>query len=172
MARVENTSLFSPATVGSDQGNMSAAKLLGRRTHQMPGRMNVSELFFEVPKDYSNPRNGSLRLFARSVERFEKPVDPSKKEVKQPPWCMGYSICTACCTIDRRFLLVLYLQGGPGMPCKSPQSYSVRHRWAPNAILDMVHCPEVLLTPRHASGRMLSLTRDIKSSSSINAVQA
>lgn len=71
----------------------------------MPGRMNVSELFFEVPKDYSKPQNGSLRLFARSVERFEKPVDASKKEVKQAPW-------------------FLYLQGGPGMPCKSPQSYA------------------------------------------------
>ena len=58
----------------------------------MPGRMNVSELFFEVPKDYSKPQNGSLRLFARSVERFEKPVDASKKEVKQAPWCMHHSI--------------------------------------------------------------------------------
>ena len=58
----------------------------------MPGRLNVSELVFEVPKDYSNPGNGNLRLFARSVERFEKPVDASKKEVKQPPWSMRYSI--------------------------------------------------------------------------------
>lgn len=66
---------------------MSAAKLLGKRTHQVPGKLNVSELFFEVPKDYSKPKNGSLRLFARSVERFEKPVDASKKEVKKPPWC-------------------------------------------------------------------------------------
>ena len=76
----------------SVQRNMSAAKLMGKRTHQMPGRLNVSELFFEVPKDYSNPQSGSLRLFARSVERFEKPVDASKKELKQPPWCTHYSI--------------------------------------------------------------------------------
>jgi pimeloyl-ACP methyl ester carboxylesterase len=62
-------------------------------------------LFFEVPKDHSNPSYGTLRLFARSVERFERPVDASKKEPKQPPW-------------------FLYLQGGPGMPCRSPQSYA------------------------------------------------
>jgi len=51
------------------------------------GRLNVSELFFEVPRDHSNPSKGNLRLFARSVERFEKPVDASKIEVKQTPWC-------------------------------------------------------------------------------------
>ncbi|KAL2044873.1 hypothetical protein N7G274_002648 [Stereocaulon virgatum] len=84
---------------------MAAAKLLGKRTHQLPGRLNVSELFFEVPKDHANPSHGTLRLFARSVERFEKPVDASKKEIKQPPW-------------------LLYLQGGPGMPCQSPQTYA------------------------------------------------
>lgn len=47
----------------------------------------MSELFFEVPKDHSNPAKGNLLLFARSVERFEKPVDPTKIEVKQTPWC-------------------------------------------------------------------------------------
>lgn len=87
MTRVEPTSLFRHAAGDTIQANMSEAKLLGKRTHQMPGKLSVSELFFEVPKDYSNPRNGSLRLFARSVERFEKLVDASKNEVKQPPWC-------------------------------------------------------------------------------------
>ena len=60
------------------------------------GRLNVSELFFEVPKDHANPSHGSLRLFARSVERFESPVDASKKEVKQPPWCKHYTIQEGC----------------------------------------------------------------------------
>ena len=93
MTPVEKKSLFEPGSAGgSIHGNMSAAKLLGKRTHQMPGKMNVSELFFEVPKDYSRPQSGTLRLFARSVERFEKPVDASKKEVKQPPWCTHHSI--------------------------------------------------------------------------------
>ena len=87
MTSVDKASLFNPDTGSAVQGNMTAAKLLGKRTHQMPGRLNVSELFFEVPKDHSNPKSGSLRLFARSVERFEKPVDASNREVKQPPWC-------------------------------------------------------------------------------------
>ena len=87
MTRVEQSSPFGPGNSVAPQGNMSAAKLLGKRTHQIPGRLSVSELFFEVPKDYSNHQNGRLRLFARSVERFEKPVDASKKEVKQLPWC-------------------------------------------------------------------------------------
>lgn len=47
----------------------------------------MSELFFEVPKDYLKVKNGKLQLFARSVERFEQPVDLSKKESKQLPWC-------------------------------------------------------------------------------------
>ena len=91
MSNLEKASLFAPGSGDSIQGNMSAAKLLGKRTHQMPGRFNVSELFFQVPKDYANPQNGSLRLFARSVERFENPVDAIKKEVKQPPWCTHHS---------------------------------------------------------------------------------
>ena len=92
MVILDKASLFGAGISDSTQGNMAAAKLLGKRSHQNPGRQNVSELFFQVPKDYSNPQNGSLRLFARSVERFEKPVDASKKEVKQTPWCTHCSI--------------------------------------------------------------------------------
>lgn len=54
------------------------------------GRLSVSELFFEVPKDHDNPDNGKLRLFARSVERFENPVDLSKAEPKNFPWCRHF----------------------------------------------------------------------------------
>ncbi|KAL9111185.1 MAG: hypothetical protein Q9187_007961 [Circinaria calcarea] len=77
---------------------MSMAKLLEQRSHIIPGKLKVSELFFEVPKDHSKPEDGLLRLFARSVERVEKPVDPAKEEVKRLPWC------------------------GPGMPCRPPQN--------------------------------------------------
>lgn len=50
------------------------------------GKLSISELFFDVPKDHSKPRAGNLILFARSVERFENPVDVLKKDEKQPPW--------------------------------------------------------------------------------------
>ncbi|EHL03620.1 putative proline iminopeptidase [Glarea lozoyensis 74030] len=42
-------------------------KLLG-------GKLRVSELLFEVPKDYTNPERGTIQLFARSVGRHEKPA--------------------------------------------------------------------------------------------------
>ena len=59
---------------------------------QYLGKLTVSELFFEVPKNYSRLQDGSLRLFARSAERFEKSIDTSKQEIKQPPWRMHPSI--------------------------------------------------------------------------------
>ncbi|MCJ1369662.1 hypothetical protein MMC20_000874 [Loxospora ochrophaea] len=91
---------------------MAAAKLLERRTHIIPGKLKVSELFFKVPRDHSKVEGDQLRLFARSVERFEKLVDPGKgDEPKEKPW-------------------LLYLQGdtpkrpsgcGPGGSTRPPQ---------------------------------------------------
>lgn len=51
------------------------------------GRLSVSERSFHVSLDHSLAKYGTLRLFARSVKRFEKPVDAGKKETKQLPWC-------------------------------------------------------------------------------------
>lgn len=64
--------------------------------------MRVAELLFEVPVDYSKPNDRKLRLFARGVTRFNKPVEPPKEESKLP-W-------------------LLYLQGGPGCGCSAPQN--------------------------------------------------
>lgn len=63
----------------------------------------MAELFFDVPVDYSKPNDGTLRLFARSVSRLNKPVEPTKEETKLP-W-------------------LVYLQGGPGFGCGAPQNY-------------------------------------------------
>lgn len=63
----------------------------------------MSELFFDVPIDYSKPNEGTLRLFARSVSRLNKPIEPVKEESKLP-W-------------------LVYLQGGPGFGCSPPQNY-------------------------------------------------
>ena len=68
------------------------------------GRLLVSELAFAVPIDYSNPDKGGIRIFARSVDRSERPVDPSAKDNKQKPW-------------------FVYLQGGPGYGCAPPQTF-------------------------------------------------
>ncbi|OOQ85226.1 proline iminopeptidase [Penicillium brasilianum] len=80
-----------------------AAKLIDRRFHNVPGKLRVAELFFDVPLDYSKPSDGTLRLFARSVSRLNKPVEPTKEESKLP-W-------------------LVYLQGGPGFGCAAPQNY-------------------------------------------------
>lgn len=63
----------------------------------------MAELFFDVPLNHSQPNDGTLRLFARSVRRHNKPVQPTKDEHRLP-W-------------------LVYLQGGPGMGCRPPQEY-------------------------------------------------
>jgi len=65
----------------------------------------VTEHFFDVPKDYSKPDGGTIRLFGRSVKKHEKPIVPeTSKDKEQLPW-------------------MVYLQGGPGMSCRAPQNY-------------------------------------------------
>jgi pimeloyl-ACP methyl ester carboxylesterase len=73
-----------------------------------PGKLRITEHFFQVPRDYSNPASGTIQLFARSALKAEKPADytpSSHQDVKktQLPW-------------------LVYLQGGPGFECRSPQN--------------------------------------------------
>ncbi|KAL9023597.1 MAG: hypothetical protein Q9196_007101 [Gyalolechia fulgens] len=80
---------------------MSTAKLLDKRTHQVPGKLLTSEYFFQVPLDHAHPRDDTLKLFARSVERFERPVDASKADTKQLPWCTGLSSTVTAQTLAK-----------------------------------------------------------------------
>ncbi|ORX97300.1 proline iminopeptidase [Clohesyomyces aquaticus] len=87
---------------------ISAAKILEQRSHIVPGKLKITEHFFQVPRDYSNPSAGALQLFARSARKAEKPADYSSSTLEDPkksqlPW-------------------LVYLQGGPGFECRSPQS--------------------------------------------------
>ncbi len=70
----------------------------------------MAELFFEVPRDYTNPTLGSLTLFARSVTKHEHPIvtqcDDEARKRAQKPW-------------------MLYLQGGPGFGCASPEHHGL-----------------------------------------------
>ncbi|KAJ5032733.1 uncharacterized protein L3040_009327 [Drepanopeziza brunnea f. sp. 'multigermtubi'] len=95
---------------------MAFAKIIESKAHLIPGRLTVSELFFEVPKDYSNPDRGTIQLFARSVSKTEKPAVPISEEERrkksQKPW-------------------FVYLQGGPGFPCSPPQMSPIT-----NAVLE------------------------------------
>lgn len=61
----------------------------------------MTEHRFDVPKDYSKPDGGTIRLFGRSVCKHEAfPIQP--KSSSELPW-------------------LLYLQGGPGFGCRPPQ---------------------------------------------------
>jgi hypothetical protein len=70
------------------------------------GKLKVSELLFEVPRDYSNPERGTLQLFGRSVTKYEKPAAPLSEEENRrkayKPW-------------------MVFLQDGPGFGCRPPQ---------------------------------------------------
>ncbi|ERF72501.1 hypothetical protein EPUS_07710 [Endocarpon pusillum Z07020] len=88
---------------------MSIAKLISSRTHVIPGRLKVSELFFDVPLDHSLPDSSrTLRIFGRSVERVEKPAAPPAEGEGGKPKQLPYFV---------------YLQGGPGFGCAPPQDY-------------------------------------------------
>lgn len=53
------------------------------------GKLKVSELIFEVPKDYAYPERGVLQLFGRAVTRHEKPAAVAPEEdqkKKKKPW--------------------------------------------------------------------------------------
>ena len=66
------------------------------------GKLKVGEYFFEVPVNYSEPGEDSLRLFARSIRRVPDSAD-SEGEDKPLPW-------------------LLFLTGGPGFGCYPPQN--------------------------------------------------
>ncbi|KAJ5020364.1 Alpha/Beta hydrolase protein [Bipolaris maydis] len=87
--------------------------ILEQRSHLLPGKLRITEHFFQVPRDYSNPSLGTIQLFARSALKAEKPADYTptshlEKAKTQLPW-------------------LIYLQGGPGFECQSPQNVSWTH---------------------------------------------
>jgi pimeloyl-ACP methyl ester carboxylesterase len=67
----------------------------------------VTELFFKVPLDQTNPSSGTIRIFARSVTRHENPTgsltEKESRKRDQRPW-------------------LLWLQGGPGSGCPPPRA--------------------------------------------------
>jgi len=82
---------------------MAFARLIESKSH-VTGKLKVSELLFEVPRDYSNPDRGTLQLFGRSVTKYEKAAaflsEEERRRKAYKPW-------------------MVYLQGGPGFGCPS-----------------------------------------------------
>ncbi|RAL66886.1 hypothetical protein DID88_007668 [Monilinia fructigena] len=88
---------------------MSLSQLVDSKTHLIPGKLKVSELF-------SRFLWSSIRIFARSVIKYENPAaKPTEEEIRkssQKPW-------------------FVYLQGGPGFGCRPPQDAPIT-----NVVLD------------------------------------
>ncbi|KAI2638139.1 Alpha/Beta hydrolase protein [Xylaria nigripes] len=71
------------------------------KPYLVPGKLLVKELWFEVPLDHSNPGGQTIKLFARSAIKYEKPVVESSEVIQRP--------------------FLLFLQGGPGFGTPAPQ---------------------------------------------------
>jgi hypothetical protein len=109
--------------------------------HTTLGKLRVSELLFEVPKDYTNPERGTIQLFARSVGRHEKPAavptEEERRKRAQKPWYVHVTAILSCdIGLALRILIgfffrFVYLQGGPGFGCAAPQNAPIT-----NTILD------------------------------------
>ncbi|KAF2827352.1 alpha/beta-hydrolase [Ophiobolus disseminans] len=117
---------------------IQAAKILEQRSHLVPGKLRITEHFFQVPRDYNNPASGTIQLFARSALKAEKPADytsTSHQDVQkiQLPW-------------------LVYLQGGPGFECRSPQNVS----WVPT-ILDKGY--QVLMLDQRGTGLSTAISQ-------------
>ncbi|KAF2868945.1 proline iminopeptidase [Massariosphaeria phaeospora] len=115
-----------------------AAKILEQRSHLVPGKLKVTEHFFQVPRDYTNPSSGNIQIFARSACKSEKPADYNPSSVQDPkksqlPW-------------------LVYLQGGPGFQCRSPQTTS----WV-SSILDKGY--QVLLLDQRGTGLSTAISQ-------------
>ncbi|KAI0486194.1 alpha/beta-hydrolase, partial [Xylaria cf. heliscus] len=78
------------------------ARLISQtKPYLVPGKLLVKELWFEVPLDHARPRGQTIKLFARSAIKYERPIVESNEVVQRP--------------------YLLFLQGGPGFGCPAPQ---------------------------------------------------
>ncbi|KAI1156792.1 Alpha/Beta hydrolase protein [Nemania diffusa] len=78
------------------------ARLVSKtKPYLSPGKLLVKELWFEVPLDHSKPEGQTIKLFARSAIKYERPIVESNEVVQRP--------------------YLLFLQGGPGFGTPAPQ---------------------------------------------------
>jgi len=73
----------------------------------LSGQLHVTELLFEVPRNYASPSAGRrLRLFGRSVRKHERPIVPHSQ--------------TDLENLEKNPYMV-FLEGGPGFGNREPQ---------------------------------------------------
>ncbi|EEH38174.2 proline iminopeptidase [Paracoccidioides lutzii Pb01] len=110
---------------------MWLAKLARSSPHFVPGRLRVTEWFWDVPLNYNRPDEATIRLFGRTVARREPGTDLAR-ESKVLPW-------------------LVYLQGGPGMGCSPPQDLG----WV-QIVLDKGY--QILLLDQRGTGLSTPIT--------------
>jgi pimeloyl-ACP methyl ester carboxylesterase len=86
--------------------------LVGPRHLHIPGQLHITELFFEVPKNYAQPEAGTLKLFGRSVRKNERPITP---------------LSAADLASKEKAPYLAYLEGGPGFGNRGPQNHALTH---------------------------------------------
>ncbi|KAM0252017.1 hypothetical protein ACHAP5_001342 [Fusarium lateritium] len=128
------------------------AQLISSKSHVLPGRLLVTELFFEVPLDYTDLNGTSIVLFARRVKKYEVPIFASQEdedEVKEK-YENGES--------PKPYMV--YLEGGPGFGNREPQDHPLtRHALARGyQLLLLDHRGVGLSSP--VGAEMLSLVSD------------
>ncbi|KAM5351646.1 hypothetical protein ACJ41O_004369 [Fusarium nematophilum] len=91
------------------------AKLVSSTSHAIPGQLNVTELFFKVPLDYTDPNGNSITLFARRVTKNEVPIFPPDEDDEES------SAKDSTGAAPKPYLV--YLEGGPGFGNREPQDH-------------------------------------------------
>ncbi|KAH9819372.1 putative proline iminopeptidase [Teratosphaeria destructans] len=124
-----------------------SAKIVSQTSHLVAGKLKITEHFFDVPKDYSRPETGTIRIFARSAKKHDTTIVPEvSKDKDQLPW-------------------MCYLQGGPGMNCGPPQLYAQTH-----FALDRGY--QILYLDQRGTGLSTPVTASTLQMRGDNAVQA
>lgn len=131
-------------------------------TDTLIGKLKVTEIFFEVPIDYSSPESGRLQLFARTVVKNEKaaahecqPLVPLPQGVAAEPNSINWH--HGGLDFDnhefQQLPWFLYLQGGPGFGCPSPQ-----HAPLTNFVLDRGY--QLVYLDQRGTGHSCAITAE------------
>ncbi|KHN96296.1 proline iminopeptidase [Metarhizium album ARSEF 1941] len=110
------------------------AKLLSSKGHLLPGQLEITTFFFQVPLDYENPSAGSIQLYARRLAKRQSPIFPPDDQDAQK---------------DSHKPYMVYLEGGPGFGNRAPADHPVTRAALPRGyqVLFIDHRGTGLSTP-------------------------
>ena len=94
------------------------AKLLSSEVRLVPGKLQVTDLTFEVPLDYKNASAGTIQLYAQRLAKYERPLVPASDDSADEETEARTK------SIEQRPYMV-YLEGGPGFGNAAPQDHAV-----------------------------------------------